>query len=489
VSIAFIPFQLDRYWTSLAWTSQGAYLAWDGRRRASDGVKLLAGGLILVSGFVVVEILRHYLFASDTLRVLPVIINRYCLGNIVRAATAIFAAWQLWRGAKESQYAWLSPVLLAWGLVFWFLAGGQEIDLKAPSGFRAAGFLGFAALSLAACEAFHKRLSWDHLKIPAQGLLPFLFIFTGMQIISAQQHPLQRGGYVAWPLALAMHLWILSRQESGLSATRSRFFHAGWWWLFVLILTWEGSWWMKSLVPESGTWSLALTGLIPALMVLFTAVVAAKIQWPFGRHISIYTGLGLTPTVIFIFAWMWFANLTSSGAATPLPYLPILNPLDLALGFSMVALLVRQRRLGVLATAPGVGSLTPLLQAFAPALSATLFLWTTAILIRTIHHWVDVPFRFDALNDSMVVQTALSIFWSLYAFTAMILATRRGRRVLWIAGAVLLGVVILKLFIVDLDNRGTVWRIVSFIGVGLMLLFIGYFSPLPPRLKVGGDKT
>ena len=49
-----------------------------------------------------------------------------------------------------------------------------------------------------------------------------------------------------------------------------------------------------------------------------------------------------------------------------------------------------------------------------------------------------------------------------------------------IAGAVLLGLTVLKLFLVDLGSSGTLERIVSFISVGLLLLVIGYIAPLPP---------
>ena len=43
------------------------------------------------------------------------------------------------------------------------------------------------------------------------------------------------------------------------------------------------------------------------------------------------------------------------------------------------------------------------------------------------------------------------------------------------------GLVVLKLFIVDLGNTGTVAMIISFLGVGALLLVIGYFAPAPPR--------
>jgi uncharacterized membrane protein len=37
-----------------------------------------------------------------------------------------------------------------------------------------------------------------------------------------------------------------------------------------------------------------------------------------------------------------------------------------------------------------------------------------------------------------------------------------------------------KLFLIDLSHIGTVPRIVSFLGVGTLMLVLGYYSPLPP---------
>ena len=65
----------------------------------------------------------------------------------------------------------------------------------------------------------------------------------------------------------------------------------------------------------------------------------------------------------------------------------------------------------------------------------------------------------------------------------MVTATQFKQRAAWIVGAVLLGAVVAKLFLVDLADTGTVARIVSFIVVGLLILLIGYISPLPPRTK------
>jgi uncharacterized membrane protein len=48
-------------------------------------------------------------------------------------------------------------------------------------------------------------------------------------------------------------------------------------------------------------------------------------------------------------------------------------------------------------------------------------------------------------------------------------------------GAALLVVVVAKLALVDLSNSGSIARIVSFMGVGGLMLVIGYLAPLPRR--------
>ena len=86
---------------------------------------------------------------------------------------------------------------------------------------------------------------------------------------------------------------------------------------------------------------------------------------------------------------------------------------------------------------------------------------------------------------STLVQTSFSVFWSLLALGAMVFSNRRRIRPLWVCGAALLAVVVVKLFIVDLSKISGIERIVSFLGVGVLLLVIGYFAPVPPPRKEG----
>jgi uncharacterized membrane protein len=111
------------------------------------------------------------------------------------------------------------------------------------------------------------------------------------------------------------------------------------------------------------------------------------------------------------------------------------------------------------------------------------FLWLNAALLRTLHIWTGIPYVLEPMMRSTLVQSALSILWALIAVTTMLSATRLRARVLWLTGAALLLWVVVKLFLVDLASVGTIERIVSFVGVGLLMLLIGYFSPLPPATE------
>jgi uncharacterized membrane protein len=186
------------------------------------------------------------------------------------------------------------------------------------------------------------------------------------------------------------------------------------------------------------------------------------------------------PLAVFLLAWVLFVNFASNGDPAPLAYVPLLNPLDLAQAGALLALAtwyLAVRRLGLSnATLPDPVTAIRLL-------GAVLFVALNGVLLRSLHHYAGVPFRLDAMWRSTQVQAAFSLFWSLLALAAMVMATRRGSRPLWMVGAVLLGIVVAKLFLVDLANTGTVERVVSFISVGILVIVIGYFAPVPPKLQ------
>jgi uncharacterized membrane protein len=116
------------------------------------------------------------------------------------------------------------------------------------------------------------------------------------------------------------------------------------------------------------------------------------------------------------------------------------------------------------------------------------FIWISALVARTVHHYAGVPFTLAALFESTLLQACLSLLWTAAALALMICATRRTRRALWVGGAALLGLVTMKLLLVDLAHSGTVARFVTFIGVGLLFLAVGYYSPVPPASTAQGER-
>ena len=75
---------------------------------------------------------------------------------------------------------------------------------------------------------------------------------------------------------------------------------------------------------------------------------------------------------------------------------------------------------------------------------------------------------------------ALTLTWTAVALPLMLAAGRRAIRPLWMVGAALLAVVVVKLFLVDLSALSGLPRVAAFLGVGVLLLIIGYAAPLPP---------
>ncbi len=122
------------------------------------------------------------------------------------------------------------------------------------------------------------------------------------------------------------------------------------------------------------------------------------------------------------------------------------------------------------------------------ALAAIGFVALNTVWLRVAHNHGGVAWNAQSLFASFLVQAGYSILWTLTALALMIGAHRRGSRATWMAGAGLLGLTVLKLFVIDLSNRGGSERIVVFIAVGVLMLVVGYFAPVPPAGRRPADE-
>jgi uncharacterized membrane protein len=243
------------------------------------------------------------------------------------------------------------------------------------------------------------------------------------------------------------------------------------------VLTWEFAWQVDHAVRGGGSWPAIAWAVVPGVALFLLPKLRQRLSWPVGAHEEAYVAVAGAGLAVALIVWSLSTNFTMRGDPSPLPYVPLLNPLDLAQAFVLLVLVrywlhVSREKYRVFANLKWQGA--------AGALAALAFIWLNAVLLRTLHHWAGVPFDLDRMLTSTLVQTSISIFWTVLALATMLVATRRTSRIVWITGAALLGVVVAKLFLVDLSSIGTVERIVSFVVVGLLMLVVGYFSPLPP---------
>lgn len=411
-------------------------------------------------------------------------------------------------GALGSQIAW--PALLAggmtlWAHAWWFISGIVQVadfvsERDAEPYLFAAG-LAFVAMSAGVTEWIGARLRWSTLRLPILLLMPALLLGVIAQTGLADW-PLQNGGWYAWPIGLGVAIWALYRWDrfgtipwfalsksseavtegqaaKGAAERRTYLHHLLGLWTVTWLLAWIGSY-AIGLWSEADGWSgVAIIG-VPTLLVWIIQTWGGRMAWPLGNRQSLYQKVGSSVMLCVGYLLIWGWN-TTSAATEPLPYLPLLNPADLIqIGFFVLAFVWVGRHLEntkrVAYWIAGIGA----------------FFALNAGLARAVHHLLDVPYQFSLLADSSILQSLYAVAWSLLALVLMFQSHRKGEgwRSVWIGGAMVLALTVIKLFAIDLANSGTIARIVSFIGTGALIIVIAYFAPVPPRSgDLDDDKT
>jgi uncharacterized membrane protein len=473
-----IPLALDARWTSASWALEGAAVVWMGIRQNRWLARLFGCLLQFAAGLALIDD-NHY-FAG----VLP-ILNSVFLGGALLSFAGLFCAWYMQRNQpvlKIYEHS-LAHVLFTWGVLWWLGAGLREIEKFVIHEYAYAAVLLYVALSSGTFSLLMRKLSWPVARIPAFGLLPALWLIAGIQLI-AVSHPFAGVAWLGWLVAFAIIYLILHRNEHMLSAAAVRNFHMGTLWLLTLLASREAAWAINDLVQGQGTWPMIVWALMPGLILAIITLRGEKIRWPLAEHLQNYLNGAALPLVLFLWLWTLFSNFNSDGNPYPITYIPLLNPLDLAQIFVFIVLVfwwleIRELDIPVLPELPH--------KAIYALLACAVFVWLNAGLLRTLHYWADVPFNRDSMMHSVLVQTSISIFWSVLAMGLMRYAAKNQLRILWIIGGVLMGAVVLKLFTIDISGIGSLERIVSFIGVAVLMLIIGYIAPLPPKQKMEGE--
>ena len=458
-----VPLAFDAQVTSAFWAAEGAAVLWFGIRQnrllaqATGLLMQFASGAALLAGW---PSLWHG----------RPMFNDAILGAVVVAAAGLVSARLLLGVGEGAKVPAAMP--FAWAILWWLLPGLGEIERLAPRDLHAPYGLLFVAATVAGLEGLAALWAWPQMRRAVLLLLPALWLAAALAV-DRSGHPFAGLMALVLPAVLALHGWLLSRHERMGEAAEATLRHLGAWWLLLLAVPAELAWQARQLAPYVSLWPLLAWGAVPAGMLLLSAYGRRRGLWPFAAPAGGYLELGALPPLAGLAFWSLWANMTHAGGGSGLPYLPVLNFFDLAQLATLYALLK-------------AGSEVPVRQPVVRAAAGLLgFVWLTALAARIAHHWGGAPFEAGYLMDSTLCQALATLFWTVLAIAAMIVATRRASRRVWYGGFALLGLVGAKLLLVDAAGAGTVTWTGTLLGVALLVLAAGWFAPLPPKGAAG----
>ncbi|MFO0691161.1 MAG: DUF2339 domain-containing protein [Myxococcota bacterium] len=469
-----VPYGLDNSGlTGATWAVEGAGLYFLGVRQTRRLGRIAAVALQILAGLAIV----FSTLGGDPSEALP-ILNVRMLAIAFLAASSLFIARHAHAhratvGPAESR--WLQA-LIGWALLFLVPGVLDEIErLGAPTYQTALVVAFFGALSIG-LDALGARFAWPFVRYPAAATTLFLLPLALVWDADEDVHLLAHGGALAWPIFLASVAGTL-RRFVPVAPPWLGWLHPIALWGITGFVALAG---LRLAVDVLGLGSSWGTGAILASIAAALAAVnvpSVQTRWPVAAQRAGYLGPGAGVLAAALLVASVVANLFEPGASDPLPHFPILNPLDLTQLAGFASVLVWQRD----DARAGRGFVPkPLRSPLFGVVAAFAFVWWTAMLARAVHHQDGVPFDALSLWRSVSLQVAISITWSGIGLVVTVLASRRALRPAWIVGATLLGVVVVKLFLIDLARLSTLAKIGTFLVVGVLLLLVGYLAPVPP---------
>ncbi|MES2127847.1 MAG: DUF2339 domain-containing protein [Pseudomonadota bacterium] len=470
-------------------------MAWPLASRHAVLVQAVAGLTLLLLG------LSQWDWSSTS----PDLFDKPIVGALMIAAAAAFSSHAMRRQADPA-LAQLSPLLLAWSGLWWLGAVAPTLSgwlvthyqiastgSVGPDGdLRWAGYMLLLALASPLALRLARRLDWPALRLAA---VPVWAGLAGTSVVMLAMLYIDRHLPHGETWAAFAALWLASewmtgewaRSGAALPERALRALHtvrsgAPWMMIWPVGAHWISRWLAPgtpgdaAMLAEagwqvSGSWPQFLPAWLMMGAIAWLIQRSRAERWPAAPVADFYRTVLLPLAAAWSLVLVAVWNLTQDGATAPLPYVPLLNPLDVSSCFAMLLALACYRLHHRAGAVPG-----PRLRLGA-ALAA--YGWFNLALLRTMANYRDIPYQFDKLFASQFVQAALSLTWSLTALLLMRFAATRQLRPVWMCGAALLALVVGKLFLIDLSSVGSIERIVSFLGVGALMLGIGYIAPYP----------
>ena len=463
-----VPLALSASLTACVFALEGAGLVWLGFRQQRRLPRWSGMFLQLASG--VAWALAD--FPHGSVRGLP-FINEYFVGAVLITVAGVACLFQYDRHSASKGIGSLARAgLLAWSVAWWLLGFGADIDAFVQAdATRWAAWMALLAVTGVLLAEGNRHARKLNLGLMLAWSVPLVMAVTVAMGPYADTYGIQV--FAGWPLGAVVVAgvagWFSLRAIAahGMAAVTAQTL----WWVRWLALIYAATHVAFGFRPAVGDGWLLLAYVAPALLVTKLALWWPRaITPPLSLHaqaIRRSVGIGGVCLSLLIGAFA----LTVAGSASPLPFIPVFNPVELVL----VSVF------GVLARAMWDAD-TPLsLRRVRPAvLAVAFFIIATSMTLRAVHHLGGVPWD-EHMPASSLAELWLTVVWSVTGVVAWVLGSKRGQRLLWMAGAACMAIVLAKLLLIDRGHLGNLFGIASFIAYGLLCTVIGYLAPAPPR--------
>lgn len=461
-----IPLAFTAHVTAMAWALEGLGILWLGQQQQQPRMRfsgILLLGLAMCSGLWAVAVGTTHL-------------------SQLMIFTVLSLCWLVAAGLcrKSHPRPYGSYALLVGGIFCWVVAltGASQLLLK--ESWLLFGVLALMTISVWGWRIAGYRLAWPELDKSKWLLWPVMLVVLVHQI--TRQEIFSAGWpTLAWCIALPGAIALLYCDGHSLSRRWSQGLHLSLFWMLLLALALELLWFVQRLPWGMDAWAAGLVMAAGGLLVFLVYRAVQHQLWPFRIWPALYSLLAMAPVIVMLVIMLLWANVLD-GQVFRQQYLPLINPLEEGATFALLgmvtfcytALRFYPAPLAVYRRWLVIGMLT------------AGFWWINGALLRMLACYGDVTWEIESLWFSPLIQTSLALFWMLSALVLMLHASGRCCRREWLAGAALLAIVIVKLVLVDSARAGGLARAFAFIGVAILVLIVGYFSPLPP--KAGEEK-
>ena len=476
-----IPLGLNADWTSATWAFEAAGLLWIGLRQQRLLPRIAGVGLYFAA--CVATLADNGLAAGVT----PIISGDF-IGGIILSLSGFLMAYCFFRFAEQAfpVERLLGKTILVVAVIWWIAAVIVELEGHLIDSQMFVVFYFIAALSMYVQLISAVKLNWSSLAKAGHIYFIFICCWTLFGFIGrAIDFPTDWALGLPFIAFLSAQYYFIGRLEKAQWDSGLQFAHLASSLLILLLLLWQANGvadyteFLRSVMqPQTAKLFIWFMVFAPAVVLLIG--LNSRSIWPVNDWKSHYQDIIPIPFLWIIFCWFFIAC-RESGSILEF-YLPVLNPIDLA-QFAVILLIAFAMKAGLSFSNTWDNT------AKAGLTGLLIFIWINIVMLRAIHHYTHIEYDSETLWQSPSVQMALSILWSICALIVMNISRRVQIRKLWIVGAGLLALVVVKLALKDLSGSSTLAGIISFMAVGGLMLLIGYLSPIPPAKKSVGESS